>query len=278
MGDLFMSLKQLIIFLLVTFLFLVNAQEFSCLERDSEQVRYQMAGATSTYKLADLPWMVNLSFGNEPFCGGTLVNNTTVLTAAHCVRDSITVRRAAEDGSAYGEALNVVDYIIHPDYNVDGNVSPNDIALLKLGGTFNVTSSQLPRLLPKKDEHLWGSANDCAFSAGWGVTEESGSMPSNILLGADLPLWSHQECLASYEQYYNEHSNICAGYKEGHVSSCQGDSGGPLLVRGGPTGFIQVGIVSFALGCARPNYPGVYTRVSSFYDWIFEAAGELAKR
>lgn len=252
------------------------AQEFTCLERNSGELKSQILGSSERYDLTDVPWMVNLSYGAEPFCGGSLVNNTTVLTAAHCVDDDITVRRVDGSGSPYGEELKVLKYKIHPDYAPDEQgISHNDLALLKLDGAFDVSINELPRLQSPESEDSWGQAGDCSFLAGWGTTKEGGNA-SDVLLGADLPLWSAEECKASYEEYYDENSSICAGYKEGGIGSCKGDSGGALLVRGGPTEFIQVGIVSFGKGCARPNYPTVYTRVSSFYDWIFEAAEELS--
>ena len=63
---------------------------------------------------------------------------------------------------------------------------------------------------------------------------------------------------------------VCAGYRQGTMDSCQEDSGGPLVVSGGPTGWTQIGVVSWGAGCAQPGAYGVYTRVSSYIDWILE--------
>ncbi|MEZ4631564.1 MAG: serine protease [Deinococcales bacterium] len=260
-----------------------RAQTFSCFDRNSNQIRNQIVGAMSEHTLEDAPWMVNLSsekYGRQPFCGGTLINNTTVLTAAHCIFDpnmDIIVQRVAEDGSVNGDSRKVSAYLIHPDYSSEGNVSPNDIALLKLESPFDITPLDVPRLLPPDDADIWAQPDDCALVTGWGLTTEGGQ-PSEYLLGASLPLWSSEDCQEAYGRVVEAENHICAGYHEGGVSSCQGDSGGPLLVRGGPVGIIQVGVVSFGRGCARENAPGVYARVSNFYDWIFESATELAKR
>ena len=249
------------------------AQEFTCYERDENELQTQIVGSVESFTGNQLPWMVNLSFGGTPFCGGSLVNENTVVTAAHCVRPDMTVRRAADDGAPYGDALKVRNYIIHPEYDASTNVSASDIAVLKLDGSFDVAQAGLPFLLSPSQAANWGKPDDCAFAAGWGATAQGGNV-SDILLGADLPIWSDSVCQESYGDSLFE-GTICAGYKEGEVGSCQGDSGGPLIVRGGPTGFIQIGVVSFGRGCAQPNFPTVYTRTASFYDWIFDAAESL---
>src|SRR5690606_38259024 len=122
------------------------AQEFLCYDRESD-IRLQYVGASESYSHADAPWMVNLSFGDKPFCGGSLVNRSTVLTAAHCVRSDMTVRLADEDWTPFGESLRVVRYVVHPDYNTRTTVSGSDLALLRLEEEFDVPLSRLPYLL-----------------------------------------------------------------------------------------------------------------------------------
>lgn len=254
---------------------IVLSQEFSCLERTDNQIRTMIVGSTDVYSKTDYPWLVNLSVGAAPFCGGSLINNTTVLTAAHCLKyvDNTIIRRVGEDGTPYGESLKVRDFIIHQEYNPSVSYG-NDIALLKLDGAFEVTEVELPRLLSPNLAETWGQTDDCSRVIGWGVTTQGAPNTSDVLLGADLPLWSNEECQQSYGGLI-EQGNVCAGYREGLMNSCQGDSGGPLMVRGGPTGNLIVGIVSYAIGCAEPNYPTVYARVSHYYDWIFESAKTL---
>lgn len=277
MQDLLARPYSLLIYVLTLALGVSVAQEFVCYERNEDHMQAQFIGSSTTYSRDEVPWMVNLSFGGTPFCGGSLINDSTVLTAAHCVRPGMTVRRADAAGTPYGEALRVERYAVHPDYDTTRNVSGSDIALLRLDGRFDVSLAELPRLLSPAHADTWGVAGDCAWAKGWGVTVEGSRESSPILLGADLPIWSDQACRASYGSTFFVGS-MCAGYEEGKIGSCQGDSGGPLLVRGGPTGIIQVGIVSFGLGCARANYPTVYVRVSSFYDWIFQTAESFAQR
>ncbi len=270
------TLKVLLVNTLGVLVSFAMAQEFVCFDRQSEQAHLQFVGAEEAYTHDDAPWMVNLSFGGQPFCGGALVNRSTVLTAAHCVTSGIVVRLAANDGSPNGDALRVTAYAVHPDYTTSTRVSANDVAVLKLAGEFDVSLSSLPYLLDRSRSQTWGQPGDCAWAMGWGLTEEQGDR-SPVLVGGYVPLWADATCRRSYgDQLFS--GTVCAGYEEGMRGTCQGDSGGPLLVRGGPTGVIQVGVVSYGIGCARQNFPTVFVRVSEYYDWIFQAAEELAGR
>ncbi len=94
---------------------------------------------------------------------------------------------------------------------------------------------------------------------GWGATAEGGQA-SQTLQKADVPLFSDQDCQKAYPQYKAD-AMVCAGLPQGGMDSCQGDSGGPLVVENK-----LVGIVSTGNGCARPNAPGIYTRVSTYHD------------
>ena len=98
---------------------------------------------------------------------------------------------------------------------------------------------------------------------GFGTTREGGSS-SDKLMEVEVPVVSNAQCSNSYPGYIT-FNHICAG-KEGK-DSCQGDSGGPLFWSSNSK-FYLTGIVSFGQGCARPNYPGVYTRVTSYLNWI----------
>lgn len=102
--------------------------------------------------------------------------------------------------------------------------------------------------------------------SGWGVMMEGDNAISNTLMAVDVPIVAYNECKAAYGQRLNNH-HICAGLKEGGKDSCQGDSGGPLVRRLG--GQMEItGVVSFGFGCAQPGFPGVYTKVSDYIDWI----------
>ena len=150
----------------------------------------------------------------------------------------------------------MVKVIRHERY--DGRTLKNDIALLKLEKPLEFNEFVQPAKLPHQEQETSG---DCIVS-GWGATSYQGPL-SDTLQKVDVPVIDDDECLGYYAWYHIYDSNICAGYKEGGKDSCNGDSGGPLYCKGHLTG-----IVSWGYQCARPEYPGVYTQVSYFIDWI----------
>lgn len=119
--------------------------------------------------------------------------------------------------------------------------------------------------------------------AGWGRTQEGGSA-SNVLQELQLPVLDNAVCKDRYrkqgklisEKQFNE-AILCAGVLTGGQDSCQGDSGGPLMspsIVNGRSIYYQIGIVSYGIGCARTDVPGVYSRVQTFVDWIQEKVAE----
>jgi len=106
---------------------------------------------------------------------------------------------------------------------------------------------------------------------GWGTLSEGGFGLPNVLHKVTVPVVSDEDCNESYSGngYSVADSMICAGLPDGGKDSCQGDSGGPFIA-GEPGSEELIGIVSWGIGCARKGYPGVYTEVSYFVDWIME--------
>ncbi|KAL7481538.1 hypothetical protein ACHAW6_007218 [Cyclotella cf. meneghiniana] len=150
--------------------------------------------------------------------------------------------------------------IIHPDY--DDNTMAYDFALVIL----EAATTQDVKFIKLNHDDFFPSVNSTSRVMGWGTTTEGGSL-SDILLEVDLPVISNEDCDQCY--YFEEigPSMICA-FDPGH-DSCQGDSGGPLIIPGtNPADDIQIGVVSWGEGCARYEYPGVYSRVSHAYNWI----------
>ena len=107
------------------------------------------------------------------------------------------------------------------------------------------------------------ASGDCIVT-GWGTLYESGSSPE-ILQKVTIPVMDDKTCQFYMAGGSIKESMLCCGYNEGGKDSCQGDSGGPLYCNG-----VQAGIVSWGVGCARPQQPGIYTEVSYFVDWIKE--------
>ncbi|MFI6378089.1 S1 family peptidase [Streptomyces sp. NPDC050658] len=212
----------------------------------------------------EFPFMVRLSMG----CGGALYAQDIVLTAAHCVdgsgdNTSITATGGVVDLES-PDAINVksTKVLQAPGYNGKGK----DWALIKLEKPIDQ-----PTLKIAKDTKY----NEGEFDiAGWGADKEGGEQ-QRYLLKAKVPFVSDADCEAAYGADLTPGEELCAGLPEGGTDTCQGDSGGPMFRKDEAGEYIQVGIVSWGNGCARPKFPGVYTEVSTFAADIEKAASEL---
>ena len=139
----------------------------------------------------------------------------------------------------------------------------NDIAILKLHTAANFNSYIWPVCMPPSSETWEGYSG---VIIGWG-TQFFGGPYSNTLMEVIVPIWSQRRCELSFTQRITD-VFLCAGAFEGGRDSCQGDSGGPLLLQLPNRRWVVVGIVSWGVRCGEPNHPGIYTRVSTFTDWI----------
>jgi secreted trypsin-like serine protease len=230
----------------------------------SADVAPQVVGGTRAAQ-GEFPFMVRLSMG----CGGALYSSRLVLTAAHCVgrtgtNTSITATLGVVDLQSPSRIRIRSNYVLRaPGYNGNGD----DWALIRLAtpvtnlATLNIASTT--------------AFNSGTFTvAGWGAAREGGAQ-QRYLLKATVPFVSDASCQQSYSGDLIPAEEICAGFNQGGVDTCQGDSGGPMFRRDASNAWIQVGIVSWGYGCARPNFPGVYTEVSTFASAIRSAAASL---
>ncbi|XP_078808096.1 chymotrypsin-like protease CTRL-1 isoform X2 [Oryzias latipes] len=211
------------------------------------------------------PWQVRLDI-NGALCGGSLINNQWILSAAHCFSSTSTagvvvyLGETEINNSPNSVSRTVSRIIVHPNYNSDTH--NNDVALLKMASSVTFTDYISPVCLAAQGSDFPGGTT--AWVTGFGTLSSGGSAPST-LQEVSVPVVNNTQCNSSYSIITS--NMICAGLTEGGKDSCQGDSGGPLVTKNGTT-WIQAGVVSFGNKCALPNFPGVYARVSEYQTWI----------
>jgi secreted trypsin-like serine protease len=178
-----------------------------------------------------------------------------------------------------GQRIRAAQIVIHPNYDPRPERETrggNDIALVRLSRPVDLPT--LPLVQPNQTNLT--APGTLATILGWGVTfprtrdvESDPSSKPRALQQAEVPIVSNKVCNApqSYDDTILD-TMLCAGFPQGGVDACQADSGGPLLVPSG-RGFALAGITSFGLGCAQPNFYGVYTRVSSFVGFVESVIG-----
>lgn len=211
----------------------------------------------------EFPYIVSLQSSSH-FCGGSLVAENWVLTAAHCVgntRMSIVTGLYNQKDKTGTETFKAAKIIKHPKYN--SSKYDMDYALIKLDGK----SSAKPIAINTVEIEIKEERID-SIVAGWGATRESSYSLPNILQKVTVPLVSQDVCNKSYTGAITNNM-ICAGLPEGGKDSCQGDSGGPLVVFDNQLNdYVLAGVVSWGEGCARADRYGVYSKVNAVTDWI----------
>jgi len=204
------------------------------------------------------------------FCGGTLVDRRFILTAAHCVdflaADDIKVLAGTASLVTGGTRFDVEKIIVHPRW--DSKLFDFDIALVKV--TEPIKGVRLSRLIKREEEDVLVPRYTPSFAAGWGNTGPSPPKYPKEL--HQVKVETQTRALCNRPQSYNGSVTarmVCAGFPEGGKDTCDGDSGGPLTARDEDGAWrVQFGIVSWGIGCAAPNYFGVYTRLAVLSAWV----------
>merc|ERR1711935_536976 len=224
-----------------------------------------------------IPWQVSLrnsASGDDHFCGGTILDANTVLSAAHCFHNGhqgvVVVAGAHKRSVNTGVQTSTISKSI---YNQDGKYNKqnmdNDIIILKLTTALKFNKNVQPACLPATT-FAPEKSKSMAVVSGWGTLKAGGSLP-DILQYVNVPLMTSVDCKKTgYGTAAILPSMVCAGYAKGGKDSCQGDSGGTLVVPKSSSDDTAIiyGVVSWGAGCASPNLPGVYARVTKVIDWI----------
>lgn len=222
--------------------------------------------------ISQSPWQVIMN-SNGNLCSGSLINVDWVLTAAHCVSgispSSISVWAGLDLLSQRSSTppIGVSTVIIHPNW--DRTAFNSDLALVQLSAPVTLDANiQLINLPSAVDPQTWPAVGTTATITGWGAQSFNGSV-SDALRSANVSILTSPGAgpCGDYGSDYQPIDDLCAGSPAGGVDACQGDSGGPLVVTEGGVPFLA-GVTSLGNECGLPNYPGIYTRVTTHIGWI----------
>jgi trypsin len=238
----------------------------------SQAVAPRIVGG-SPIDITAAPWQVLLRINNATQCGGAIIADTWILTAAHCMSGVGPAQVEAfvgvtdQNRLTREQQVQVSQVIVNPGWN--SSTYASDLALIGLASPLVTSASVQPVALPLvQDANIWPAAGESAIISGWGSTTINGTS-SALLRAATVQILTSPtdaKC-GEYGSSFESDTHVCAGMPQGAVDACQGDSGGPLTVAYNGTS-VLTGIVSSGSGCADPKYPGLYTRVTSFLPWL----------
>ncbi len=251
---------------------LLLAEEQPTIPIDDQISVPQIVGGTEA-TANEFPWQILLTYsGLNAYCGGSIIHETWILTAAHCVYGTspaaLTVvagihDRTSDSANPYLQRRSIKSITIHPSYN--DSTLDYDIALIELQSAMTLTTQVVPiQLASSSDSRLYNNGTLLTVS-GWGHIAYGGSAAIK-LRKVNVPVVSSITCNSAYGSITDR--MFCAGnVASGGIDSCQGDSGGPIFVNDNGT-YKLTGIVSSGNGCAWPGYPGIYTHVVNLRPWI----------
>ncbi len=251
------------------------------LSNSSSHASRNIVGGESVDRQDAAPFMVQ----TPGFCGGSVIDAKWILTAAHCVFKEYyyELHGGDVDSFHFPETYSIIKTFTHPKYEriIDGLASRYDYALIKLEKPIDFEHSSLKKIRIADPEFAEkGQAPGVLATAfGWGmVAEDDHAGMTEVLRSVQIPIVSME--IANLDYVYNhyienENSMLPAGDLAGGKDACGGDSGGPLTVKDPQSGEkVQVGIVSWGVGCAEHNKLGIYAKVSEAYEWIQKTMNE----
>ncbi|XP_050527110.1 serine protease filzig-like [Daktulosphaira vitifoliae] len=244
----------------------------------------RIVGGTGS-SFGEWPWQVLvkestwLGLFTKNKCGGVLITQKYVISAAHCqpgflahlvaVFGEYDITGEVESKRSISKKIKRV--IVHRQY--DAATFENDIALLELESPVSYDQHIVPICMPDEDDDFTGRM---AVVTGWGRLKYGGGVPS-ILQEVQVPILENQICQELFEKGGHSktilNSFLCAGYANGQKDSCEGDSGGPLMVEKDNGRWTLIGTVSHGIKCASPYLPGVYMRTTYYKPWLQAITG-----
>ncbi|XP_069872030.1 serine protease 52-like [Dipodomys merriami] len=228
--------------------------------------------------IADFPWQVGILTQGNHLCGGAILDEWWILTAAHCFQrtniSDLEIIHGIDDLNTKDLKKEKVDkLIIHPFFN--DWLMDNDIALVLLKAPLPLGVKRIPICLTEvTSPEKWSSC----WVAGWGATgTDTTNFVSPKLRKVNLQLVEWSKCFHILPLITR--NMVCAVSPEGGKDACQGDSGGPLVChkKKNKTRWYQMGIVSWGIDCGKKKVPGVYTKVSNYLLWINQETTQAGK-
>lgn len=233
----------------------------------------------SAYNIEDHPYQVCLLDDEFHFCGGSLISPNWVVTAAHCIQDFENTPSEVTVGAGnnrYSDTtrLPAKAIYVHPEYQGFLAGFPNDIGLIELDGSFELTDKiNVIEMLPEGDSNTF-AGDDCTIT-GWGKTNYLNPGVSSSLQGLDIPVITNSACNVTWEAVDGANINdghICVFQENSGESACSGDSGGPLTCTADGKK-VLAGATSWGISTCSGEFPSVYTRISTFRKWIEDTSG-----
>ncbi|XP_018580036.1 trypsin delta [Anoplophora glabripennis] len=233
--------------------------------RNGTDLDGRIVGGTDTTIEAH-PYIVSLLEFNSHICGGSIISSTWILTAAHCIEEPVSaysIRAGSTVRNSGGQVIAASRIILHQSFS--WNTLDYDVAVIQLASPITIA---VARAITMAAEGGPPAAGLTATITGWGLLTEQGPL-ATVLQVVQVPIISQANCRAAYGQNSVTDRMFCAAVLGvGGRDACQADSGGPLIANG-----VLTGVVSWGVGCARPNSPGVYASVPNLRAWIRTNSG-----